>query len=233
MNHSAEKYCKFAYSARFGFCVSHSNYNLATTGCDSMLMLSEKNAGEAGAGYWRQRRETSGLITGPNWTRSVWKPWPDVEITTTLVSLGAWHVRIHQIKSGRSLNTAEGGFSIKRYNELEAAPPFSNTAAEKQEALVVFNWGASRIAALEPDTIRHGSLIIPAPNLNIMESSAVIPLLEGTLEPGITLLACAVRAGDREPVAQEKIPVILFKDNGMAEIFDRDGKSAALLNIIN
>ncbi|GHT64305.1 hypothetical protein FACS1894110_03680 [Spirochaetia bacterium] len=211
MNHAAEKYCKFAYSARFGFCVSHSNYNLATTGCDSMLMLSEKD------GFWRQRRETSAHTTGPNWTRSVWKPWNDVEITTTLVSLGAWHIRIHWIASGRALNTAEGGFSIKRYNKLEEAPPFSNTAANKHEALISFDWGASRIAALEPGTLRHGSLIIPAPNLNIMESSAVIPVLEGTLEPGITLLACAVRAGDKEPVVQEKIPSIIFNDNDTVE----------------
>ncbi|GHV04262.1 hypothetical protein FACS189485_09290 [Spirochaetia bacterium] len=226
MNHAAEKYCKFAYSARFGFCVSHSNYNLSTTGCDSMLMLSEKNAG-----YWRQRRETTGQTTGSNWTRSIWKPWDDVEITTTLVSLGAWHVRIHCIKSGRSLDTAEGGFSIKRYNELEEAPPFSNTAAGKHEALVSFDWGASRIAALEQDSLRQGSLVIPAPNLNIMENSAVIPVLTGTLEPGTALLVCAVRAGDRKNVCQEKIPAIRFKDNGMAEIFDQDGKSAALIAI--
>jgi hypothetical protein len=129
-----------------------------------------------------------------------------VEITTTLVSLGAWHVRIHRIASGRALDTAEGGFSIKRYREFDAAPLLSNTAAGEHEALVSFEWGASRIAALEPDTTRHGSLIIPAPNLNIMEPSAVIPVLEGTLEPGITVLACAVRAGDREPVERENIP---------------------------
>ncbi|GHV42472.1 hypothetical protein AGMMS49546_21200 [Spirochaetia bacterium] len=213
MNHPAEKYCKFAYSARFGFCVSHSNYNLAASGCDSMLMLSEKNAG-----YWRQRRETSGLATGPNWTRSVWKPWDDVEITTTLVSLGAWHVRVHRITSGRSLDTAEGGFSIPRYHKLEEAPPLTNAATGEHEAMAVFDWGASRIAALEQDTSRKGALIIPAPNLNIMESSAVIPILRGTLEPGLTILACAVRAGDREPVTQEKIPAVLFKENGAVEI---------------
>jgi hypothetical protein len=40
----------------------------------------------------------------------------------------------------------------------------------------------------------------------LQEASAVIPVLEGTLEPGITVLACAVRAGDREPVERENIP---------------------------
>jgi hypothetical protein len=202
MNHAAEKYCKFAYSARFGFCVSHSNYNLAETGCDSMLMLSEKD------GYWRQRRETAAQETGPNWTRSVWKPWSDVEITTTLVSLGAWHVRIHRIVSERALVTAEGGFSLPRYHGTDEALPISNTATKEHEAIAAFDWGASRIAALEPNTVRRGSLLIPAPNLNILEPSAVIPILEGTLEPGLTMLVCAVRAGDREQVMREKLPSI-------------------------
>jgi hypothetical protein len=124
------------------------------------------------------------------------------------VSLGAWHVRIHRIVSGRSLNTAEGGFSLPRYHGLDEALPLTNAATGEHEAMVAFDWGASRIAALEPDTARHGSLIIPAPNLNIMESSAVIPILTGTLEPGTTVLACAVRAGDREPVMREKVPSI-------------------------
>jgi hypothetical protein len=84
---------------------------------------------------------------------------------------------------------------------------------------------------LEPDTIRHGSLVIPAPNLNIMESSSVIPVLEGALEPGITVWACAVRAGDKEPVMREKVPSVVFRKNGEAEIFDGDGKSTAVLAI--
>jgi hypothetical protein len=110
MVHPAEKYCKFAYSARFGFCVSHSNYNIEMTGCDSMLLLSED-------GYWRQRRQVKDLRSGPNWTASTWEPWPDVRITTFLVSLGAWHLRLHRIESRRTLRTVEGGFSVKRYHE--------------------------------------------------------------------------------------------------------------------
>ncbi|MDR1929236.1 MAG: DUF2264 domain-containing protein, partial [Treponema sp.] len=38
MNHGAQKYSKFAYSARFGFCVAHSNYGIEKAGCDSMLL---------------------------------------------------------------------------------------------------------------------------------------------------------------------------------------------------
>jgi hypothetical protein len=209
MNHPAQKYGKFAYSARFGFCVSLGSYNIEKTGCDSMLMVSE------GDGYWRERRQVKAQVSGSNWTRSVWNPWPDVEITTTLVSFGAWHVRIHRIHSGRALETVEGGFAIRRYNRFDPPLPVYNTADTAQEALAAFPWGASRIASLEPvpDTglwniggKRKGSLLTPAPNLNIQDPVVVIPVLEGKAGPGVTLLACAVRAGDRDAVVNAELP---------------------------
>jgi hypothetical protein len=198
MNHPAQKYCKFAYSARFGFCVSHGSYGIGNTGCDSMLMLSE------GDGYWRERRNTSADVSGLNWTMSIWYPWPDVQITTMLVSLGAWHVRIHRIKSQRALITVEGGFSLPRYGKTEML----KTAAGEHEAAAAFPWGASRIAALEPDSLRTASLIVPAPNLNILYPHVLIPVLEGSVEPGLSLLASAVRAGDAEPALNDPIPQV-------------------------
>ncbi|GHV87699.1 hypothetical protein AGMMS50267_00590 [Spirochaetia bacterium] len=219
MNHEADKYCKFAYSARFGFCVSHSNYILAKTGCDSMLLLSE------GDNYWRQRREVSEQTTGENWVSSVWKPWDDVRITTTLVSLGNAHVRLHRIESKRKLITAEGGFSLPRYHGLEEPLPLNNTAAAPHEALAAFDWGASRIIALERTAARHGTLVSPAPNLNVQDPCVVVPVLEGTLEPGLTILACAVRAGDRAAVSGETLPSVAFME-GEAEVFDGNGNSA-------
>jgi hypothetical protein len=41
MNHAAQKYSKFAYSARFGFCMSHGSINIEQAGGDSMLLLRE------------------------------------------------------------------------------------------------------------------------------------------------------------------------------------------------
>ncbi|MDR1904522.1 MAG: DUF2264 domain-containing protein [Treponema sp.] len=200
MNHPAQKYCKFAYSARFAFCVSHGSYGIGNTGCDSMLMLSE------GDGYWRERRNISARVSGLNWTMSVWNPWPDVQITTMLVSLGAWHVRIHRIKSERPLMTVEGGFSIPRYDKYGGG--MLNASPEEHEAIAAFPWGASRIAAVEPDSRRAASLVIPAPNLNILYPHAVIPVLEGSVEQGFSLLASAVRAGDVEPVMSEAVPQV-------------------------
>jgi hypothetical protein len=209
MNHAAQKYCKFAYSARFGFCVSHSNYDIEKTGCDSALLLSE------GDGYWRERREVTEQETGENWVRSRWQPWPDVSVTTALIRLGDWHIRIHRIQSGRSLLAVEGGFSIPRFNDVDEAPPLRNAAGElSAEALIRFPWAASRIVALEgsfpaglrPATPRRGSLVVPAPNLNVIHPSVVIPVLEGRVEPGSVCWACAVWAG--EGSAEGSVPQI-------------------------
>jgi hypothetical protein len=224
MAHAAEKYCKFAYSARFGFCVSHSNYNIEMTGCDSMLMLSED-------GYWRQRRQVKDLRSGPNWTASIWEPWADVRITTLLVSLGTWHVRLHRIESGRSLRTIEGGFSLKRYHGFDEALPPENAAALPSEAAAAFDWGASRIAALEDNSRRRGALVIPGPNLNILYPSALIPVLEGTLEPGLTVWAAGVRAGDPEAVLSEGCPSLIVSDNKRVEIFDPRGVKATEVSL--
>jgi hypothetical protein len=204
MNHGAQKYCKFAYSARFGFCVSHSNYNIEKTGCDSALLFSE------GDGYWRERREVTDQEAGENWVRSRWKPWADVEVVTVLVWLDGWHVRIHRVQSGRSLLAVEGGFSVPRIDDAgesapnAAAPKTAGGEASACEAAALYPWAASRIAALEggfprelkPGCPRRGSLVVPAPNLNLIHPLAVIPVLEGRLEPGRVFLACAVWAGD-------------------------------------
>jgi hypothetical protein len=198
MNHGAQKYGKFAYSARFGFCVSHSAYGIEKTGCDSALLLSE------GDGYWRERRKAMDWEAGEGWLKSRWQAWHDVSVITALVRIGDWHVRVHRIESSRALLAVEGGFSIPRCNDTDEAPPVRNTAGESASALLLFPWAGSRIIALEggfPDELvsisrRRGSALIPAPNLNVIHPLVAIPILEGAVEPGITYWACAVWAGD-------------------------------------
>ena len=141
--------------------------------------------------------------------RSRWRPWADVDVVTTLIRLDGWHVRIHRIQSGRPLLAVEGGFSVPRFNDGEPevrddAPPVRNATAAASEARALYPWAASRIAALEgdfpgllkPPVPRRGVLVVPAPNLNVIHPVVVIPALEGRLDPGTTLLACAVWAGD-------------------------------------
>ena len=202
MNHLAQKYSKFAYSARFGFCVSHSNYDIEKCSCDSTLLLSD------GDGYWRERREMLEQETGENQVSCRWLPWPDVDIVTTLIRLGDWHVRVHRIQSGRRLNTIEGGFSVPCLEGSGLAKAFDTRTGDK-EALIAFPSAASRIVALEENSgvaARTGKLVKPAPNLNVIHPLVFVPVLEGTLEPGLTVLATAVRAGDSKKVCTELVP---------------------------
>ena len=237
MNHAAAKYGKFVYSARAGFCVSIGSYGLEASGCDSSLVLSE------GDNYWRERRNVSNVRTGQTavtgcansnygWVSSLWQPWPDVKVTTILVCLGAWHLRIHRIESGRFLHAAEGGFSVPRYREpwyqtgndaaetnpadknLTEALPVHNQGQEKQEALISFPWGASRIQALEANSERTGNILIPAPNLNVLFPHAAIPILEGKIERGTTVLISAVCRGDCPEKVNDLLPYVETRKDG-------------------
>ncbi len=240
--HSAAKYGKFAYSAQFGFCVSHGSYGIEKTGCDSMLVLSE------GDGYWRERRQTQHVRYGDRWTASTWNPWPDVVIDTLLISLGSWHVRIHRIKTPRSLQGVEGGFSVPRYLVAEGrrAPygisgectldpePTVNYVLEPPAVTVSFPWAASRIVDLPtPQWVvdqefkrgqsvpRSADLLYPEPNLNVLEPSVVVPILKGTIEAGITLWACAVRAGDLESTLNDSNPGLYIEPDGHLSLFHK------------
>jgi len=200
--HSAAKYGKFVYSARFGFCVSHGAYGLEKTGCDSSLVLSE------GDGYWRERRHTENVRFGKNWTASTWKPWPDVEIETVLLCIGAWHVRIHRIRSGRPLIGVEGGFSICRFREKETEQSPEILFQENPSGITVtFPEASSRIVNISPGfNQRTAELLFPEPNLNVLEPAVIVPILKGTIPEGAALLSCAVRAGDPQPVRTDPLP---------------------------
>lgn len=299
---AAAKYCKFAYSARFGFSISHGAWGLEKTGCDSSLVLSE------GDGYWRERRAATGQECGPNWTRGRWKPWADVEIDTTLVALGAWHVRIHRIRSARPLEAVEGGFSVPLYRGHEPAPApdirlseglieqdgkdvekitkaylsnngdkvndgskvatvkkindvdivnnenkvndvyFVNSGSKVNDvdfvtpdyplppssknftsALLSMPWAASRIVDLLPGSSRRGEVITMEPNLNVMHPSGAVPVLRGRIPVGESFWACAVRAGDTVPVAEEEPPRLEDAGDGRVRIFQADGKEIAVV----
>jgi hypothetical protein len=184
---AAAKYAKFAYSNRFGFCVSHSSYDLSKAGCDSSLVLSE------GDGYWRERRKSRDRRSREDFVLSTWEPWPDVAIRTWLVPLGNWHVRVHEIDSGRALEAAEGGFSLPDESGL-SLPVAPTLAADRPGALLAsFPWAFGGIVDLAGG--RRAELHKPEPNLNVLHPKVLVPLLRGSIPKGRSVLACAVIAG--------------------------------------
>jgi hypothetical protein len=217
---TSAKYNKFAYSARFGFSVSLSSYQLDMCGADSALLLSED--GE----FWKERRSVSEKLAGENWTASTWKPWRDVSVRTLLVSLGDAHLRIHRIQSGRALASAEGGFSVsRRSGGVLAEVPVCGGSSD---VCAAFPWGSSRIAAIEPETRRTGRITASAPSLNVLHTHGVIPMLEGRIEPGEIFLLSAVIAGDPEPVSAWRFPAASVAADMTVRITDAQGNAQTI-----
>ncbi|AFJ47197.1 hypothetical protein EBL_c21060 [Shimwellia blattae DSM 4481 = NBRC 105725] len=115
------KYCKFAYSSRYGFTCERGRYGLAHAAVDSTLLLAEKD------NYWRGRRDCEQVVTSDETIYSRWRPWHDVVIDTWLLVLGTWQVRVHRIESARHLDTAEGDLAC--FTSRSCKPPTSQGAA--------------------------------------------------------------------------------------------------------
>jgi hypothetical protein len=197
VRHSSEKYGKFAYSNRFGFCVATEPIHLRRRGIDNMLAFSEDGD------HWRVRHTHSSHV-GPEVENGVlkggvirvhWSVWPDVEIVTWIVPAGPWHVRVHHVKTMRALQTAEGGF----------AHPHTEEARARREV----NWESGMGFAFIPgpfsfsgmhDPLRQraGEIIFADANSNLLHPNSAIPALRGNLLPGRHWLAAAVLGHFRE-----------------------------------
>lgn len=198
---SAAKYGKFAYSSAFGYSVPSGNGTLGELGGDNVLTLSD-DGGET----WKCRRvtkeariEESRKNDGFKWLRSMWYPWSDVEVETWLIPPQAetphWHVRIHRIKTGRGLISAEGAFAIdgQRTEDGRALGPVSETNSEDfgtfesgGEVRVASKAGVSGIVALQKlhTGIRKGRALRTDANTNLIAPRAVLPTLMGEHEAG-------------------------------------------------
>lgn len=196
------KYCKFAYSTRYGFTVERGRYGLAHAAVDSMLLLSEKD------GYWRGRRNCTAVNTADGMIYSRWQPWPDVTIDSWLLPLGDWQVRVHHLCSARELETAEGGFSL-------ASRPQPQTEAGQGQCLITSATDRSAIFCLGPDR-RTGERVLTPPNSNLLFAErAAIPVLRGTLARGKDLLISAVWAGNPDDFDAQSCPQAVLRHDSV------------------
>lgn len=127
---------------------------------------------------------------------SRWRPWPDVEIETTLTAGGPWHVRTHLIRTGRPLWTAEGGWALDRTGD-DPADPRGREESGPGFARAAYPAGFSGLRDL--DRARTGELVRAEPNTNLLHPRTVIPTLRGRCEPGEHRLSCEVLAAGPGP----------------------------------
>ncbi|KAF8884722.1 hypothetical protein CPB84DRAFT_1816926 [Gymnopilus junonius] len=166
----------------FGYSVPVGNGTLEELGGDSTLALSDDN-GET----WKCRRDTrEAKIEGGKWLRSMWYPWKDVEVETWLVppqkDSPLWHLRVHRIKTGRALTSAEGAFAI--YGQGEDGRALEPSTAEAfgtyeqgGEGRAASQAGVSGIVDLGKGQGRTGRAIRTDANSNLMVARAILPTL--------------------------------------------------------
>ncbi|KAF9820413.1 hypothetical protein IEO21_01422 [Rhodonia placenta] len=179
---SAAKYGKFAYSSAFGYSVPVGSLTLEELGGDNALALSDDN-GEV----WKCRRDTrEARIEGGRWLRSIWYPWKDVAVETWLVPPTAdaplWHLRIHRIRTGRNLISAEGGWALYGQDKDDRALRPSTgeafgTLENSGEARAASKAGAAGIVELGERQRRSGKALRTDANTNLMVPRAVMPTL--------------------------------------------------------
>ncbi|MDD3334802.1 MAG: DUF2264 domain-containing protein [Eubacteriales bacterium] len=177
--HDEAKYEKFVYSSVFGFSVCKAQKLLKDGAFDNMLALSED-----GDTYHPRYGCLHYELTEKS-VVSTWKPFAGVTVTSEIIPMGEWHVRVHHIHSDRELFAAEGGYAIARFGAGEALQK-----ADAKSAAVIAPWGVSGVLNLKGYS--EGTIVMPEPNTNLMVPRTLLPTLTAKLPAGDSLLISAV-----------------------------------------
>ncbi|CAM0141766.1 hypothetical protein VKS41_004540 [Umbelopsis sp. WA50703] len=178
VRYQAEKYCKFAYSSRYGFSIDIRRDCFDFAVLDSMIGFSEDGD------FFKVRESTKARIF-ENKLYSTWSPWKDVDVETWLIPSGKWHIRVHRVQSGRDLSTIEGGFAISNYEHVGQV----DQKSDSNKAYVCNSEDFSGIIDLGGN--REGKVCVPEPNTNIMFPKSVVPQLKGTIKANTSALYAA------------------------------------------
>lgn len=205
------KYESFVYSSAYAYSVPTGCFSLEQFTLASQLGLSD-DGGEVGK--TRRLCETAVIETHDEQPvlKSIWKPFPDVGITTYLVppveATPNWHIRAHRINTWRDIVTADGAFAICNEGKSDARSLAFYDADRNEGAMtkIIGNYdlnipkgsspgyegsfavskGAVGIVALEYGgrSQRMAMLVNADPNSNLVESRTAIPTLQMTLKAG-------------------------------------------------
>lgn len=176
---SAEKYAKFAYSTRYGFCIERETEAFDNCAFDSMIGLCDAD------GQWRMRGASERGAAPGDIIYSRWFPWGDVTVESWIYWERPWHVRVHRIRSARALRSIEGGFCLPDTD----VPSVPHGRRAHIETMADF----SGIVDLSPQP-RNVRVHRCLPDTHLLHRHTLLPQLTGEHAPGETLFACAVIA---------------------------------------
>lgn len=190
------KYGKFAYSSAFAYSVPTGSYTLEQFVPESSLAISDDD-GE----IWKMRRAHNGDSEIENHDGvpvlvSSMKPWSDVDVLTYLVPPAEdtpnWHLRVHRIRTGHDIKTAEGAFAVYGCQEADGRnltdlneSISEGGKADWNSAFAASRSGAVGIAELSLGK-RDGSILLADANSNLVEARSVLPTIHVDLKAGET-----------------------------------------------
>jgi hypothetical protein len=208
LKHGGEKYGKFSFSSSFGFSCPTGMFGLEQLAADSMLALCD-DPEEAGFGEgerWRIRRDplnaklayaTDKSGREQPYLESSWQPWPDVTVDTWLFppteAAPCWYLRVHRLRSGRKLRSAEGGWAIYGQSKdgraiVQVFSGERSEGGEEAEGLARALSEAGVVGVVDqsskPGPQRKGKIVQSDPNSNIISSRTVLPTLLGSHAAG-------------------------------------------------
>ncbi|WP_330633420.1 DUF2264 domain-containing protein [Halocatena halophila] len=206
--YAREKYSKFAYSTEFGFSVASRRIGAGNAGHDSAIALSLD--GDQYVIQDPDETELSGTTI-----RTRWHPWEGVTVDSWLTPALPGHVRIHRVRTNRSLHAEEGGFAIHKTGDDTDDFKRETTATT---ARTTAPSGVSQLTDLFGE--RATTIVDQEPNTNLMHGRTVVPTLRGTVDAGEHWLATAVLASPNEKSVWEHQPAVRRTDSGVVVTFD-------------
>lgn len=199
-NHGAcpEKYEKFVYSNKFGFSVSR-GFGLAEGAFDNTLAVSL-----AGEERYQMRYGAEAFEVTEEEVKISYRLMPGVEVVSRIIPKGAWHVRIHEIRTELEIDLADGGFALP----VESVKYDKSCVEEGWEtACGSFPWGISKAVSLSGG---KGKITDAFPNTNLFHPLTIIPAICYRLKPGQHRIVDCFMADDSEDAGNlaAKVPEI-------------------------
>ena len=165
-----EKYAKFAYDTRFGFCASRSREVLCQAAPDSMLaFVLDDNV------FVRKVSKTWKVEAGSVTAR--WSPFPGIEVTTTITPTAAGHRRHHEIDSIYACDAYDTGFAVPNFAPGYAETVENASAEAHCDALrcTVRGEGEPVVLGCDPNTSLYFTNVhLPAVKYHIAKGHTVL-----------------------------------------------------------
>ena len=171
-----EKYAKFAYDTRFGFCASRSREVIWQAAPDSMLaFVIDDNVFVRKVSLSHEVRDDRVV--------SKWSPFPGITVTTTVLPTADGHIRRHEIESAYPCEAYDCGFAVPNFAPGYVESTAAGVATARNAAVSCTVSGSG-----------EGTVIKCDPNVSLYSTNVCIPAVRYAIPEGRTVLETEIKA---------------------------------------